>query len=372
MMNFFQYQQLFAPTYIPPPAPFNGPDRWMLPFSDPVRAIPQNASGLFVPPDTTRFAEATSLDRWWRPLSEPVLRVPFKAESYFAPAYTPPPPPPPPMVDKWWKPFSDPVRAIPQVQQGISLQPFFFSETIFVSKWHQPFSTPVLRMPFKADSFFEPTTTPPPPVQVPPDRWWKPLSEPVRPIPQAAVGFFVKPDTVKFPETTTADRWWQPFSVPVRRIPEPQNVTGVIASPTMQPVPRMDRWYRDLDVPVLPLKRIIPPFMTGPERMIPGPPLVTTWFMPFREPVRLTPFIRQNFDPISWCQPPIIPIPPVPGKIVLTVQQRETLSFSMKPTYSAALSFVNTYTLTFKATNTFSCVLTVANTSTLALSEEPI
>ena len=199
--------------------------------------------------------------------------------------------------------------------------------------------------------------------------WYQPMREPVRATPQNASGLYVPPDTTRFAENVSIDRWMQPLSLPVLRIP--QAAEGFYVKPTMlAPIPF--GWFQPWREPVRLPYKYDPTVYIIPPRIITNPLYDMQWLQPWREPVRLTPFIRQNFDPISWCQPPIIPPVPVPGKVQLSYQNSFTLTAYATGTSNCALAYQNSSTLTFSVKNTSTCTVSYTPTSTLTLLEEPI
>jgi hypothetical protein len=302
--------------------------------------------------------EITSVDRWWKDFSLPVwARVSVSAAAIASGMVTAVwPHPETTTVDRWWRDLSQPYPAkvgLPVQEQLAYVAPVSEApEKVSEDRWHQPLSLPVwsktsVSAAAIASGGVEPLSEKPETTTE--DRWHQPFSQPY-PAPRFVA--YQQPVTAPLseqPESVSIDRWLQPFSLPVPIrykapegwfawgiltpaavvvapfIPEPwPDVTRVTARvpwqlPLVEPVSEaqetttVDRWYRDLSLPVPP-KQPVPYQQTLAEPLSEQPETtsVDRWYQQLGLPVwsryvQPTGLFTQNTYPI----PPLIMVPPL-------------------------------------------------------------
>ncbi len=185
------------------------------------RRLPAHAQQFAAFVQFSPFEESISPDRWQVPFQEPIRRLrqirtaqhEFEMRTDIAPAL------------HWFQPLSEPVRFRPMLpiraQQFAAFVQFApFVEDVTADRWFPPFSEPrryrralpTFAQQFAAYQGFAPFEE-----AVTSDRWQPPLSEPVRfrrrlLAPEHQFAAFVQ--FSPFTEAITADRWAPPFSQP--------------------------------------------------------------------------------------------------------------------------------------------------------------
>lgn len=319
------------------PAPATGGDvvtldKWYSPLTEPVRVKPRiDAShdrsdwfDYFV--SAIDIPETITLDKWHSPLSQPYPSVRWAtefpqpvtdAESLTQPEET--------LLVKWHQPLSEPVRV--KKPLPIAAYPYFETdaealtqpEETLVSKWWQPLQEPYPAVrwatEYPAVSFVWPA-----PAEggdtVTLDKWYSPLQEPL----------FIETDTTKIQnfvdfkeafdptEEVTSDKWFVPFSEPVwlslfnTALQKPFEIDGDLLTQPEAPV--VSKWWQPLSEPVrvkAPLPTAAKPeFWTDTDALTdPELTLIAKWHQPLSLPVLPKHRVRENeyyFDPL-----PIVP-----------------------------------------------------------------
>jgi hypothetical protein len=215
-VQWFQYQ---ISTAVPPTtAETITADKWWASLSLPTRrgglAVNHQQPAAYV--GAAPFGESVSIDRWLQPYSEPVrVRVSLAAPRQQHSAYVAAAPFTENVTaDRWLNAFAQPARR--------SL-PNFGAATTFVGdaqpltgmSWFGTWSLPSdgAAVVIDASSTFIAIEN------VTEDRWHQPFSEPVRSRPALSVAnqrAFALTSAAPFGETVSVDRWVQPYSEPIR------------------------------------------------------------------------------------------------------------------------------------------------------------
>ncbi len=250
-------------------------DKWLAPFSTPVRAVTRPAPEelFFVGSDTARD------NRWLALFSEPVRRKPTVQPDALAWApFTQAP------KTDWIGPFSDPTRRKPTVHpDAVTFHPFPF--TVEGYGWRAPFSEPARRqVRIQPDAQSWSYFTPAPTEVVTVDKWFSAFAEQAR-IKVGLGAHLQKPVTLDpFPITVEAYRWQQPFSEPVRirRTAEFPALSYSYFVAVVETV-TVDKWHQSLSQPTLRKAAVYPAVAFHP---FPVTVAEYRWQQPLSEPTR--------------------------------------------------------------------------------------